>query len=98
MARWTKQVIPTRIKTGQVTVSTPGTRVALGEATDIISIVVKAKSTNVGNIYIGGSDVTSSNGFILEPGDAISFDITGLASIYIDADNAGDGVSYFAVL
>lgn len=34
--------------------------------------VFQATPTNVGNIYIGGSDVTSSNGFMLEPGDAIN--------------------------
>lgn len=34
--------------------------------------VVQAHPSNVGNIFVGGSDVSSSNGFVLEPGDAIN--------------------------
>lgn len=34
--------------------------------------VVQSHPSNVGNIFIGGSDVSSSNGFVLEPGDSVN--------------------------
>lgn len=34
--------------------------------------VIQAHPSNTGNIFVGGSDVSSSNGFVLEPGDAIN--------------------------
>ena len=34
--------------------------------------VVQAHPSNTGNIFVGGSDVSSSNGFVLEPGDAMN--------------------------
>jgi len=97
MAKWTKYLIPTAIISGQKNVSSAGTAEALGSATDIISVTIKAKSSNTGNIYVGGSDVSSSNGLILEPGDAVSLDINDLSTVYIDADTNGEGVSYLAL-
>jgi len=34
--------------------------------------IVQAHPDNVGNIYLGGSDVSSSNGLVLSPGDAMN--------------------------
>lgn len=34
--------------------------------------VIQAHPSNVGNIFIGGSDVSSSNGLVLTPGDGIN--------------------------
>jgi hypothetical protein len=45
-------------------------------------IVCKALSTNTGTIYIGGSGVSSSNGYALAAGEAISFGPTSTANIY----------------
>jgi hypothetical protein len=97
MAKWTKYLIPTQVISGQVNVTTAGTAVALGTTNDIISVVIKAKSSNTGNIYVGGSNVSSSNGLILSAGDAVSLDINNLSSVYIDSDVNGEGVSYLAL-
>ena len=34
--------------------------------------VIQAHPSNTGNIFVGGSDVSSSNGFVLEPGDGMN--------------------------
>ena len=97
MAKWTKYLIPTAPISGQKSVTTAGTAVALASSTEIISVVIKAKSGNTGNIYVGDSTVDSSTGYILGPGDAVSFDMTDLAAVYIDSDVNGEGVSWLAV-
>lgn len=85
---------PTLVYTGQTNVTTAGTRVALGSSQAVKSVVIKAKTTNTGLIYVGGSTVTSSNGFILSAGDTVSIDIANIATISIDSSVNGEGVSY----
>lgn len=81
-------------------VTTAGTRVALS-ADKLLSasLVVEALPTNTGNIYVGGIDVSSSNGIILQPGQSVSIpgpEIHGnqyeidLAQVYLDAGTNGD--------
>jgi len=77
----------------QTNVTTAGTRVQLA-SNACSSVTVKAKSTNTGLIYVGGSSVSSSNGFILSAGDSISIDITNTNLLYIDSSVNGEGVSF----
>jgi hypothetical protein len=71
--------------------------VALASSQAVKSVTIKAKFGNSGNIYVGGNPVTSSTGLILQPGEAVSLDIANLATVFIDSDNNGEGVSYIAV-
>ena len=83
---------------GQKSVTTAGTRVQLSSVSYLIhSITIKAKSGNTGSIYVGASDVISTNGFILAAGEGISLDVDNLNDIWLDSSVNGEGVSYFFV-
>jgi len=83
---------------GQTTVTTAGTAVALGSQDIIGSLMIKALDTNTGVVAVGNdglNDVTVSNGLRLEAGDVIVFEYVGnLASLYLDSAVNGEGVSW----
>ena len=83
---------------GQKTVTTAGSAVALGNQVINGPLMVKALDTNTGVIAVGNDgagDVTVSNGMRLEAGDAIVFEFIGnLASIIIDSSVNGEGVCW----
>lgn len=81
---------------GQETVAAPGTAEQL-PSNAIASITIKALQTNTGSIYIGGSTVDAATGFELLPGDIISFDMSNTNAVYVDAEVAGEGISWLAV-
>lgn len=88
--------VPTSVGTGQKTVSAAGTAEQLtAQACKAVSIA--AKAANTGNIFIGGSTVSSANGRILAPGDSIDLAIDNLNRLYIDAAVNGEGISYLWV-
>lgn len=89
---------------GNVSVTTAGSRVQLS-ATSIITpgIVIKARTTNTGAVYVGHSNVAATTAaFIMAPGDAVEivgpmvrgieeeFDIS---DIYLDSAVNGEGVT-----
>lgn len=87
------------IETGQDTVSTTGTPVQLNGGTSLsvpdgATVSVTALPDNAGNIYVGDSTVDSSTGDVLTADSSLSIPVTDVSSIYIDADNAGEGVSW----
>ena len=86
------------------TVTTPGTGVALvATSTLCVRLEIEARKVggvNTGTVYIGTSavDKTSSQQQTLDPGDTYTLVAPAgykidLDSIYIDADNAADGVT-----
>lgn len=91
----------------QKTVTTAGTAESLlassptgGSFWPCFTIV--AKSTNTGQVYIGGSDVDNATNDGLDAGQSIEFSCTqgknsyDLSKIYIDVDTSGDGVDIYA--
>jgi len=86
-------------------VTTAGTAVRLSATSLIVrSLVIQAPSTNVGTIYIGGSDVlaatkngvalTSTNSLALLPiGELKTINSYDLTNIWIDSTTSGEGVS-----
>ncbi len=86
---------------GQKTVSTAGTAVALGNIRIDGPLAVKALDTNTGVVALGNdgaNDVTVSNGLRLEAGEMLVFEWVGeLASIYLDSVVNGEGVSWMAL-
>lgn len=87
------------IEHGQDSVTTAGTSVALNGGTTIATaangeLAIRADSGNAGDIYVGDSDVDSSNGFVLGAGESISLPVADVADVHIDADNNGEGVSW----
>jgi len=77
---------------------------------EILTITIKATTTNTGDIYIGSIDVDAAVGFALAPGQALSLDPSQavqdsgipqsmkLSDIYADTATAGNDVEYFAMV
>lgn len=69
---------------------------AAGTAEQVIStnefgyLHIKADKDNTQSIYVGDSDVDSTNGFELEAGEAVTMQVDPLGAIYIDADVNGE--------
>lgn len=87
------------IEHGQDSVSTAGTNEPLNGGTTISTaangeLAIRADSGNAGNIYVGDSDVDSTNGFVLAAGESVSLPVADVADVHIDADNNGEGVSW----
>jgi len=86
------------IISGQKTVTTAGTEVALGSQVINCALMVKALPANTGYIYLGkiaDGTVSSSTGLALSAGDVVVFDWVGnLSNIMIDSSVNGEGVSW----
>ena len=78
---------------GATSVPTAGTAVRL-PAQVILGVTVRAMITNTGTIYVGGSGVTSTNGFPLVAGESINLDVANLNAIYINASVNNDSIRY----
>ena len=83
---------------GQKTVTTAGTAVALGSQVINAPIIIKALDTNTDVIAIGNDgagDVTTSNGLRLDPGESVILEFIGnLANLMLDSAEDGEGVSW----
>lgn len=94
-----KIVIATR--SGQKTVTTAGTEVALGTGAVSGPILIKALTTNTGLVYVGyvsGGTVSSSTGYPLAAGDVVLIDhCTALDNILVDSAVNGEGVSWISL-
>lgn len=80
--------------TGQITVTTAGTRVQ-GTSTPCIAVLLKALPSNTGVIYVGNSTVDSSTGFPLEAGGTMLAEVADLNELYFDASENAQKVAYF---
>lgn len=83
---------------GQKTVTTAGTAVALGTLQIDEALLVKALDTNTGVVAVGNDgadDVTVSNGYRLLAGESVILaHVDNLAAIYVDSAVNGEGVSW----
>lgn len=64
-------------------------------------VIIQAKETNTGNIYVGGPTSTLATSIVLNPspianrgGDAIRIDTKDLNKVQIASQNVGEGVSF----
>ena len=96
----TQEIVADTIGDGSQTVTTAGTRVQLtATATPCRLVNIFAKAGNTGNIFVGGSTVSSARGMVLEQARSTDwFPIDDLSKIYIDAATNGDGVQYAYVV
>ena len=77
---------PAAIYTDQQAVT--ASAVALTSQALTNGLVIKAKDTNAGNVFVGGATVNttddgSGNGYRLKPGESIAFGVTNANAIYI---------------
>lgn len=70
------------------------TAVALPWQALINGIVLTAKPSNTGTVYIGPVGVTSATGYPLVPGQSISYAVTNLSAIYIIGTNTTDVIAF----
>jgi hypothetical protein len=86
---------PTSIYSGQKNVTTHGTEVALASSQALTQGVwVKAKHANTNKIYVGVNGVDSTTGYVLAAGETVFVAVANLATVFIDSDTDGEGVSY----
>lgn len=85
---------------GEKDVTTAGdAEVLIATSTVVNSVLIYAKSTNTGYIYVGDAGVTSLLGIPLDAGESISFgtssdDKSNLTDIYLDSSVDGEGVLF----
>jgi len=90
-----------RVKTsfsyGQTTVGTTAVQLTTTTTSLSFGVLVKADQNNTGNVYVGDSSVSTTNGFKLSPGQAIEIEIDDASKIYVIADAADQKVYWFGV-
>lgn len=84
------------LATGQVTVSTAGTREQLPERAipDGTALVVRAAGDNSGDVFVGDDTVDSGSGFALGPGESVAVQVSDASTISVDAATDGDAISW----
>ena len=96
----TASVINTSVTDGRTVVTTAGARVALASSTVVKEVVITAETDNTGIVVVGGSTCVAAlatrRGIPLNAGDSVSFQITNLNAISLDATVPTDGVTYVA--
>lgn len=90
---------PYQIADGRAVVTTPGTAVPLStSAIEITAVTVCAEIDNTGYVTVGGATVVNSlttrRGIPLAAGDTQTFSTNLLGNVWIDAQTAGDGVTF----
>lgn len=88
------------VLSGQNTVAVPGTAEQVGAMAVGGPLEVKALDTNTDLVYIGNvaGDVSSANGLMLSPGDAVVFNyVANLDDLWIDTVVAGEGVAWLCL-
>lgn len=92
---------------GQKTVTTPGTAVPLtATETRCLQVVIQAMKANTNDVYVGdsGVDYVTAQQVVLDAGESLSVLSTvqdglyvDLNEWYVDADTAGEGVTFVYV-
>jgi len=79
--------------TGQLTVGTSVVRLSSSSIELVRGVVIKADSSNTGNVYVGGnSSLSTTNGFKLEPGEGIFIEVEDANLVWLIADASGQKV------
>jgi hypothetical protein len=88
----TQQIIQQR----QITVGTAATPIGEGRVTGSTFHLYASAGGNA-TIYVGGSDVTTSNGYILHKGLPIVISVPERVQLYAVASNAGETISVLQI-
>ena len=82
---------------GTIKVTTAGTRVQAAHKGNIKTSVFKARADNTGDVFLGGDDVSSTDGMTLIPGESIQLHLVNpvsTAQFWADAANNNDQVDF----
>jgi hypothetical protein len=90
---------------GTTDVGTAGTAVQVSNTRRrVLSVTFIARAGNTGNVYVGDSTVSSTNGVELQQGQSFTFNPGSMgvsipfSDFYVDAANNGDDVDHGAIL
>jgi len=89
--------VSSTINYGQVTVGTTAVQLTSTSTPLNFGIVVKADPDNTGNVYVGDSSVSTTNGYLLTPGEGIAFEIDDVSKVYVVADTDNQKVYWIGV-
>ena len=95
----TSVAIPTTIYHGQETVDSAGTDQTIrpaGSQAITSGVTVKALAGNAGIVYVGAEGVAAAAGFELSAKESVFIEVADIASVWVDAAQADDGVSWIA--
>jgi len=95
-------MIRLRLGSGEKTVTAAGTAELLAtEPNEVISVTIKALTSNGGKIYVGENGVSSTDGLDLDAGNSVEFRVSDpekeyieLSDIFVDSAVNGEGVRY----
>ena len=82
---------------GTIKVTSSGTRVQAAHKGNVSTAVFKARSDNAGDIYLGGDDVSSTDGMTLTPGESIQLQLANpvsTAQFWADSATNDDQVDF----
>ena len=92
-----------RFNSGSTNIPTAGTAVQINNTADKVrSLLLKGHPENKNRVWVGRSDVSKTNGYPLEPGEAVgndfgaapeSFDVW-----YVAAEVSGDDICWLVTL
>lgn len=85
-------------KTGHGVVGAAKAAVATAETLLIRYVVIKADLGNTNNVYVGGSNVLTTTGFMLDAGEATPpIHIDDLSKVWVIGGAASQGYSWLAI-
>ncbi len=82
---------------GTIKVTAAGTSVQAASKGNARSMVFKARNDNTGTCYLGGSDVSATDGMSLVPGESIHLELAYAISssqFWADAANNDDQIAF----
>ena len=85
---------------GTIKITAAGTRVQASNKGNAKSLIFKARHDNTGDCYLGGDDVSSTDGLTLAPGEAVHVqvpDAIATSQFWADAANNNDQVDFLGL-
>ena len=90
---------------GTTDIPTAGTRVQINNTPRLcLSITLKARNGNSGSIYVGGSNVSSTNGFELRVNESVTYNLMSpylscpISDFWADTATNGNDVDWIAIV
>ena len=86
---------------GTIKVTAAGARVQAAHKGNFKTAVFKARADNTGDIYLGGNDVSSTDGMTLTPGESVQLQLVNpvsTAQFWADSANNNDQIDFIGSL
>ena len=92
----TKDMVANGVYTGRVIIKEPEDAVQLEKDLEVLSVTLKANMNNKGEIYVGNSEVSKKNGYVLFAGESVRLEVDNLSKVFVDGNDLKDKVNYIA--